>query len=144
LRIPLTLGYEFSFKRASFEINAGVEYTRLMKASGISYKNGYVDVGIRPVPYYYYENMIATTYQNNMSSIRVNNWNYVANAIVRCRITRSLDLFSSFRFQYNTNNIMGDNYLLQKTYKKYGLNFGVTYHLNPRLSLKEMIAPSFD
>ena len=144
LRIPLTLGYEFKLKRASFEINAGVEYTRLMKANGISYKNGYVDVGIRPVPYYYYEDMVATTFQNNMNSIKVNNWNYVANAIVRVRMSRSLDLFSSFRFQYNTNSIMADDYLLQKTYKKYGVNVGVTYHLNRRLSLKEYVTPSWD
>lgn len=144
LRIPLTLGYEFKLKRASFEINAGVEYTRLMKANGISYKNGYVDVGIRPVPYYYYEDMVATTFQNNMNSIKVNNWNYVANAIVRVRVSRSLDLFSSFRFQYNTNSIMADDYLLQKTYKKYGVNVGVTYHLNRRLSLKEYVTPSWD
>ena len=143
MRIPITLGYEFSFKRASIEINAGVEYSRLMKANGVSYKNGYVDVGIRPVPYYYYEDMLATTYQNNMSSIKINNWNYVANAIVRVRLTRSLDLFSAVRFQYNKNNIMGDDYLLQKTYKKYGLNFGITYHLNPRLALKEMVTPIF-
>ena len=144
LRIPLTLGYEFSFKRASFELNAGLEYTRLMRANGISYKDGYVDVGIRTVPYYYYEDMVATTFQNNMSSIKVNNWNYVANAIARIRMTRSLDLFTSVRFQYNTNNIMGDDYVLQKSYKKYGFNIGVTYHLNKRMSLKEMIAPSWD
>ena len=78
-----------------------------------------------------------------MSSIKINNWNYVANAIVRVRLTRSLDLFSAVRFQYNKNNIMGDDYLLQKTYKKYGLNFGITYHLNPRLALKEMVTPIF-
>ena len=34
-KIPLTLGYEFSFNRFSFEINAGLEYSRLVKSSGI-------------------------------------------------------------------------------------------------------------
>ena len=43
LRIPLTLGYEFTLKRASFEVNAGVEYTRLIRANGISYKDGLLD-----------------------------------------------------------------------------------------------------
>ena len=42
-----------------------------MRANGISYKDGYVDVGIRTVPYYYYEDMVATTFQNNMAQLRL-------------------------------------------------------------------------
>jgi len=95
-------------------------------------------------PNYFYHDILATTYNNNKTALKYNNWNYVANAIARIRITRSLDFFSSFKFQYQDRNIMGDDYLLQKTYKKYGFNFGITYYLNPRLSLKEITVPKFD
>ena len=143
LKIPLTIGYEFSFNRFSFELNGGVEYSKLVKCSGISYKNGYVDVGIRKNPYYYYSDMVATTYGNNLESLKIHNWNYVANVVSRIRLTPSFDLYSAFNFQYHNQNIMNDSYLLEKTYTKYGVNIGATFYLNPRLSLKNSETPKF-
>ena len=143
-KIPLTLGYEFSFKRFSFEINTGLEYSRLVKSSGISFKNGYVDVGIRPYPYYFYDNMVATTYSNNSQAMKINNLNYVANLISRVRLAPSIDFFSAFNFQHQRQNIMGGDYLLEKTFNRIALNFGVTYYLNSRLNLEEQIIPKFD
>ncbi|MBG16637.1 MAG: hypothetical protein CL853_09835 [Crocinitomicaceae bacterium] len=142
-KIPLTIGYELSFKRFSFEINAGIEYSRLVKASGVSFKKGYVDVGIRPYPYYFYNDMVATTYSNNSQALKINNWNYVGNFISRVRITPSFDLYSSLNYQYQQQNIMSDSYLLEKTYKRFGFNFGATYYLNSRLSLKDQVTPKF-
>ena len=144
LKIPLTIGYELSFNRFSIEINGGIEYSRLVKYSGISYKNGYVDVGVRKNPYYYYSDLVATTYGNNLEALKVNNWNYVANAVTRIRLTPSFDLYTAFNFQYQDQNIMNDSYLLEKTYTKYGVNIGATYYLNPRLSLKSNETPKFD
>ncbi|MFL2571007.1 MAG: hypothetical protein ACJ0QL_03915 [Parvicellaceae bacterium] len=144
LKIPLTLGYELSFDRFSFELNAGIEYSRLVKSSGISYKQGYVDVGIRPYPYYYYNDMVATTYSNNAGALKINNWNYVANVVSRIRLTPSFDFYSAFNYQHHNQNIMSDTYLLQKTYKKYSVNLGLTYYLNPRLSLKNTEIPKFN
>ena len=144
LKIPLTLGYELSFDRFSFELNAGIEYSRLVKSSGISYKQGYVDVGIRPYPYYYYNDMVATTYSNNAGALKINNWNYVANVVSRIRLTPSFDFYSAFNYQHHNQNIMSDTYLLQKTYKKYSVNLGLTYYLNPRLSLKNTEIPQFN
>ena len=143
-KIPITLGYEFSFKRFSFELNGGLEYSRLVKSSGISFKNGYVDVGIRPYPYYFYDNMVATTYSNNSQAMKINNLNYVANLISRVRLAPSIDFFSAFNFQHQRQNIMGGDYLLEKTFNRIALNFGITYHLNPRLNLEEQIIPKFD
>ena len=143
-KIPITLGYEFSFKRFSFELNGGLEYSRLVKSSGISFKNGYVDVGIRPYPYYFYDDMVATTYSNNSHAMKINNWNYVANLISRFRLAPSIDFFSAFNFQHQRKNIMGGDYLLEKTFNRIAFNFGITYHLNPRLNLEEQIIPKFD
>ena len=136
LKIPLTVGYEFSFNRFSIELNGGVEFSKLVKYSGISYKNGYVDVGIGKTPYYYYNDMVATTYANNLDALKIHNWNYVGNVISRIRITPSFDFYSAFNFQYHNQNIMNEDYLLEKSYTKYGLNIGATYYLNPRLSIK--------
>ena len=144
LKIPLTVGYEFSFNRFSVELNGGVEFSKLVKYSGISYKNGYVDVGIGKTPYYYYNDMVATTYSNNLEALKVHNWNYVGNVISRIRITPSFDFYSAFNFQYHNQNIMNDDYLLEKSYSKYGVNIGATYYLNPRLSIKNNEAPKFD
>ena len=144
LKIPLTVGYEFSFNRFSVELNGGVEFSKLVKYSGISYKNGYVDVGIGKTPYYYYNDMVATTYSNNLEALKVHNWNYVGNVISRIRINPSFDFYSAFNFQYHNQNIMNDDYLLEKSYSKYGVNIGATYYLNPRLSIKNNEAPKFD
>ena len=144
LKIPLTVGYEFSFNRFSVELNGGVEFSKLVKYSGISYKNGYVDVGIGKKPYYYYNDMVATTYSNNLEALKIHNWNYVGNVISRIRITPSFDFYSAFNFQYHNQNIMNDDYLLEKSYTKYGVNIGATYYLNPRLSIKNNEAPKFD
>ena len=114
-----------------------------MKASGVSFKKGYVDVGIRPYPYYFYNDMVATTYSNNSQALKINNWNYVGNFISRVRITPSFDLYSSFNYQYQQQNIMSDGYLLEKTYKRFGFNFGATYYLNSRLSIKDQVTPKF-
>ncbi len=144
LKIPLTVGYEFSFNRFSIELNGGVEFSKLVKYSGISYKNGYVDVGIGKTPYYYYNDMVATTYANNLDALKIHNWNYVGNVISRIRITPSFDFYSAFNFQYHNQNIMNEDYLLEKSYTKYGLNIGATYYLNPRLSIKNAELPKFD
>ena len=143
-KIPITLGYEFSFKRFSFELNGGLEYSRLVKSSGISFKNGYVDVGIRPYPYYFYDNMVATTYSNNSQAMKINNLNYVANLISRVRLAPSIDFFSALNFQHQRQNIMAGDYLLEKTFNRIALNFGVTYYLNSRLNLEEQIIPKFN
>jgi hypothetical protein len=144
LKIPLTVGYEFSFNRFSIELNGGVEFSKLVKYSGISYKNGYVDVGIGKTPYYYYNDMVATTYANNLDALKIYNWNYVGNVISRIRINPSFDFYSAFNFQYHNQNIMNEDYLLEKSYSKYGVNIGATYYLNPRLSIKNAESPKFD
>jgi hypothetical protein len=95
------------------------------------------------MPYYYYSDMVATTYGNNLESLKIHNWNYVANVVSRIRLTPSFDLYSAFNFQYHNQNIMNESYLLEKTYTKYGLNIGATYYLNPRLSLKNSETPKF-
>jgi hypothetical protein len=157
LRIPLTLGYELEFNNFSLEVNGGFEYSRMVQASGVAYEDGHIDVGTFPCPYpsqcpypnhthttYHYTDMIASTYHNNKEVMVFNSWNYVANAILRVRISKSLDFFSSFKYQNNKQNIFTDDYLLKKTYTRYGLNFGATYYLNPRLSFNELKTPKFD
>ena len=76
--------------------------------------------------------------------MKINNLNYVANLISRVRLAPSIDFFSAFNFQHQRQNIMGGDYLLEKTFNRIALNFGITYRLNPRLNLEEQIIPKFD
>lgn len=142
LKIPLTLGYELDLKYVSLELNAGVEYGHLIKAKGVEVKYGEVEND--PVQVYFYSDKYMDLMSRKSDNLNKHQFALLANATLRVRLTQSFDFYSSFNYTQSQKGIYNEEYFLQKTYKNYGVKFGLTYYLNKRLKLKETSSTSFE
>lgn len=140
INIPLTAGYEFNTKFFSLELGGGIEYGRLAGAKGVGVFKGEVDENPYPDGYveetytvYYYRNKMMETMDRKSSILQKNTLGYIANATLRVHINGNLDVFSSIKYKQSLNGLYQNNYMLQKNYNSYGLNFGVTYNVNKRI-----------
>jgi len=140
LNIPLTLGYELHTKFVSLELNGGIEYGKIIGAKGLGIKNGEVDENPYPQGYadetytvYYYRNKYMETINRKSSMLQKNTLGYIGNAVLRFHVSKSFDVFTSFKYKQSINGLYKYNYMIQKKYNSYGANIGVTYHLNKRM-----------
>ena len=141
LNIPLTLGYELDLKYLSLEINGGIQYGRLIKATGIEVRTG--EIINDPLSAYYYNDKYIGMMTRKSDYLNKNQFALLGNATLRVRLSPSLDIYASVNYTSSKKSIYKDNYFLQKTFNSYGTKFGVTYYMNKRLKIRDTTAPKF-
>ncbi len=141
LKVPLTLGYKLDFKYASLEVNGGIEWNRLMRAKGQSVKVG--QPADESFPIYFYEDRYMTSFSKNREVLNKNILGLTASATLRVRLTPNFDLYSSANFNQGKQGVYVKDYFMQKTYRNYGLKFGLTYYISRRLTVNELTHGKF-
>jgi len=131
ITIPLSVGYELYLKKISFEANTGIVYQRLIGTDGLSVKvDDYED---ESKGLYYYSDRYMTTTNKNKDAFNKNMLRLNLNLISRYRMTDQLDLFAGVNYGASFNTIYKKEYFIEKNVQNFGVNFGVTYHLNKRI-----------
>lgn len=131
ITIPISLGYEVYLGKWSFEANAGILYQRLIGASGLSVKVENFENEAKNI--FYYKDRYMTTMADNKRALNKNLVNMNLNFITRFKISSHLDLLGGVNYGTSINTIYVKNYFVSKQVQNFGINFGVTYHINERL-----------
>ncbi len=128
--IPISLGYQFQYSVFTFAVSGGMVYNKIAKVQGTYLKryqsNEKFDI--------YYNKGIETsllTKQNDM--LRSSFISYLGTVILNIAVSPSFDCFGEFNYTVGKTPITNEDYMITKTYSNYGMNFGIRYHLNPRL-----------
>lgn len=125
VKVPLQLGAQLNFRRASLDVLGGLDMNFLTKSSGL-----YVKEGLNPdyERFYYWDNLQLSTLSKGNEMMRKSfmTWSVAAN--LRIRVSKNFDVLAGYQINKSLGSLTNDDYLMNKTLKTSNATIGITFY----------------
>ncbi len=126
VNVPMLLGGEFNFKYVTLDLMAGLQWSHLRQTSGLYVK----EENPSDSQFYFWDGLIITSMNKEQNMLRTNHFSWMANANLRFRVLRQLDVLVGYQMGASLKGITNESYFIDKNHQFYNFNIGITFYPN--------------